>query len=81
VQSWTFGIQQEILRNTVVEGAAARFGYRVEQVELRLYVGKFAGDKSGSERSSRDRQGKSAAPLLVNNCIIETFCGRCAYLI
>lgn len=31
----------------VVNGACDRFGYSLEQVELRLYVGKFAGSKSG----------------------------------
>jgi hypothetical protein len=36
-------------------GAATRFGYSLEQVELRLYVGKFAGAKTGEhERRVRE---------------------------
>jgi hypothetical protein len=31
------------IRNRVLEMAAERFGYKLDQVELRLYVGKFAG--------------------------------------
>jgi hypothetical protein len=36
------------IRDAVMNGAAERFGYRLDQVELRLYVGKFAGAVSGS---------------------------------
>jgi hypothetical protein len=36
------------IREAVVDGAAARFGYSPGQVELRLYVGRFAGAKSGA---------------------------------
>jgi len=36
-----------VVRDAVVAGACERFGYAVNQVELRLYVGKFAGEKSG----------------------------------
>lgn len=32
-----------VVRDKVVRAAADRFGYEIEQVELRLYVGKFAG--------------------------------------
>jgi hypothetical protein len=42
------------VRDTVVEAAAKRFGYSADQVELRLYVGKFA-DKGGSHET-RARQ-------------------------
>jgi hypothetical protein len=38
------------VRDAVVEGAATRFGYPVGQVELRLYVGKFA-DKAGAHEA------------------------------
>lgn len=36
-------LNQAEIRTKVIELAAARFGYRLGQVELRLYVGKFAG--------------------------------------
>jgi hypothetical protein len=40
-------LNNAFVRKTVVEGAAERFGYSLDQVELRLYVGKFAGSKAG----------------------------------
>lgn len=43
------------VRDTVVQVAADRFGYATDQVELRLYVGKFAGATQGShERQIRE---------------------------
>jgi hypothetical protein len=36
------------IRETVVGEAAARFGYRTDQVELRLYVGRFAAPSKGT---------------------------------
>ncbi|MBO0981960.1 hypothetical protein [Microbacterium sp. SD291] len=39
------------IRTTVVAGAAERFGFPVEAIELRLYVGKFAG--AGAESDVR----------------------------
>jgi hypothetical protein len=41
-------LNNAFVRKTVVEGAAERFGYSLDQVELRLYVGKFAGSRTGS---------------------------------
>lgn len=41
--SWYALLNQEDIRDGVVEGARKRFGYRHDQVEMRLYVGKFAG--------------------------------------
>lgn len=38
------------VRDTVVELAAERFGYQLHQVEMRLYVGKFAGARAGEHR-------------------------------
>jgi hypothetical protein len=43
-------LNNETVRETVVELAAERFGYQVQQVEMRLYVGKFAGAKAGEHR-------------------------------
>ena len=40
-------LNDPFVRTTVVQCAAKRFGYSLEQVELRIYVGKFAGAKSG----------------------------------
>ncbi len=34
-------LNQPEIRNRVLELAAERFGYKLDQVELRLYVGKF----------------------------------------
>jgi hypothetical protein len=36
-------LNNPFVRDTVVNGAAERFGFSVDQIELRLYVGKFAG--------------------------------------
>jgi hypothetical protein len=35
------------VRDAVIDGAAKRFGYRTNQVHLRLYVGRFAGPTQG----------------------------------
>jgi hypothetical protein len=40
------------IRDTVVAGAAQRFGFSLDQVELRLYVGRFAG--GGAEARVRE---------------------------
>ena len=57
------------VRDAVVEGAAARFGYSLDQVELRLYVGKFAGAKAGTHeervREWCSRQRVGAGPIRV----------------
>ncbi len=41
-------LNNPVVRETVIERAAERFGYPVTQVEMRLYVGKFAGAKTGA---------------------------------
>jgi hypothetical protein len=40
-------INDEELRTAVVTAAAKRFGYSTDHVRLRLYVGRFAGSRSG----------------------------------
>lgn len=50
--SWYALLNQPDIRDGVVEGACERFGYRLDQVEMRLYVGKFAG--GGHEVRIRD---------------------------
>ena len=44
-------LNNPVVRDAVVQGAATRFGYSLEQVELRLYVGKFAGTKAGAHET------------------------------
>jgi hypothetical protein len=59
-------INDEQIRSTVVAAAAKRFGFTIDQVELRLYVGKFAG--GGSEAAVREwctQQAVGAGPIAV----------------
>lgn len=59
-------LNDEQIRSTVVAAAAERFGFTVDQVELRLYVGKFAG--GGSEAAVREwcaQQVVGAGPIAV----------------
>lgn len=56
------------VRDTVVQGAAARFGYSMAKVELRLYVGKFAGKALTDETRVREwcsRQHVGGGPIKV----------------
>lgn len=41
-------LNDPVIRAAVVEAAAERFGYRIDQVVLRLYVGQFAAPKKGT---------------------------------
>jgi len=54
-------LNNPFVRDTVVQGAAARFGYQLTQIELRLYVGKFAGKAGTQERLSRSPWNVAAA--------------------
>ena len=40
---WYALLNEPDVRDTVVNAAAERFGFRPDQVEMRLYVGRFAG--------------------------------------
>jgi hypothetical protein len=40
-------LNDEVVRSRVVAEAAKRYHYRVDQVQLRLYVGRFSGPKAG----------------------------------
>ena len=57
------------VRRAVLRGAAKRFGYKASDVELRLYVGKFAGASQGQhEARIRDwcaHQRAGAGPIRV----------------
>jgi hypothetical protein len=57
-----------VVRDTVVQSAAARFGYSSPQVELRLYVGRFAGKSGAHEERVREwcaEQRVGAGPIKV----------------
>lgn len=41
--SWYALLNEPDVRDTVVRSAAERFGYEADQIEMRLYVGRFAG--------------------------------------
>jgi hypothetical protein len=64
-------INDEELRATVVAAAAKRFGYPLEQVRLRVYVGRFAGSRPGEsshEQRIRDwcaKQTVGGGPIAV----------------
>lgn len=45
-------LNDPVIREGVVLQAAKRYGYSVEQVEVRLYVGRFAGPKQGLHEAS-----------------------------
>jgi hypothetical protein len=54
------------IRSKVIEEAAKRYGYRKGQVELRLYVGRFAGRKKGThEERIRAWAAKQPVPIKV----------------
>lgn len=42
-------INDSVVQTAVVQGAAERFGFTVDQVELRLHVGRFAGGTNETE--------------------------------
>lgn len=59
-------LNNRLVRDAVLFSAAARFGYEPQQVELRLYVGKFAGGPHEQEvRSWCAEQIVGAAPIAV----------------
>ena len=48
-------INDPVVRDAVVDEASQRYGYPIDQVELRFYVGKFAGGKT-AEHERRIRE-------------------------
>ena len=42
-------IDDSVVRAAAVQGVAERFGFTVDQVELRLYVGRFSGGTNEPE--------------------------------
>lgn len=57
------------IRNGVIAGACNRYGYRADEVELRLYVGRFAAPATGTHeqaiRAWCARQTVGAGPIQV----------------
>lgn len=48
-------LHDTVVRDQVVSGACERYGYREDQIELRLYVGRFAAPSKGeNEQCIRD---------------------------
>lgn len=64
--SWYALLNEPDVRDTVVRAAAERFGFRTEQVEMRLYVGRFAGGTNEARvRDWAARQIIGSGPLIV----------------
>ena len=49
-------LNDRYIRPRVIKGAAARYGYTTDQVELRLYVGKFGGGRNAALEESATRE-------------------------
>jgi hypothetical protein len=63
-------LNDEFIRSRVIGAAAKRYGYTVDQVELRLYVGKFGGGRRSAEEEATtrewcDRQKAGGGPIQV----------------
>jgi hypothetical protein len=62
-------LNDEVVRARVVAEAAKRYGYRLRQVQLRLYVGRFSGRRAGEHeqrvRSWAAEQQVGAGPIEV----------------
>ncbi len=63
-------LNDEVIRQSVIAGAADRYGYALNQVELRLYVGKFAAPSVGHHeqriRAWAETQLAGAGPIRVS---------------
>jgi hypothetical protein len=61
-------LNNPVVRDTVVEQAAERFGYPLDEIELRLYVGKFAGQPGTNDMRVKEwcaTQHVGAGPIRV----------------
>lgn len=63
--SWYALLNRADVRETVTRLAAERFGYRVDQVEMRLYAGKFAGGHEERIRAWCATQIVGSGPIRV----------------
>jgi hypothetical protein len=65
------------VRRTVIATAAKRYGYKTRQVQVRLYVGRFAAPKSGTheravrEWASKQRAGGGPIQVLSVNEVVD----------
>ena len=70
-------LNDPIVRSTVIKAAAQRFGYRLSQVELRLYVGRFAGPIQGHHEKvirqwcRNQRVGRGSIRVFDVNAVLE----------
>jgi hypothetical protein len=63
---WYALLNQTDVRDEVVAGAAKRFGYDVEQIEMRLYAGRFSTTASEAAiRKWADQQSVGGGPVRV----------------
>ena len=77
-------LNDRVIRRKVVAAAASRYGYTSSQVELRLYVGRFAGRRTGEHEATirqwaaRQRHWLRANPGLrrYRGCASRTAGGR-----
>jgi hypothetical protein len=62
-------LNDEVVRSRVVAEAAKRYGYPLDQVQLRLYVGRFSGPKAGEHeqrvRTWASKQRVGGGPIEV----------------
>lgn len=69
-------LNDRVIRAGVIKGAAERYGYREDQVSLRLYAGKFAG-RNGADREpierwcQRQRAGKGAIEVVPLESVVS----------
>lgn len=49
-------LNDNFIRSRVIQAAAKRYGYTVDQVELRLYVGKFGGGRRSAQEEAATRE-------------------------
>lgn len=52
-------LNDRLVRKTVIASAAKRYGYKVGQVEVRLYAGKFAAPKAGTHETAIRKWARS----------------------
>jgi hypothetical protein len=73
------------IRSGVVSAAAERYGYSVKQVQVRLYVGKFAAPKRGTHekriRSWAAAQRVGVGPIVVQGLddVVSRVCAAAAH--
>lgn len=59
-------LNHDTIREQVVQGAAGRYGYSASQVQLRLYVGKFAAPTKGTHEAKIRKWASWSSPGFVD---------------